>query len=90
MRLHLDSSISGPADTRASSVTAGGSSSTARSAGGGGSRDSISISGTATALNQIAADRATRIQQISDAVRSGVYQVSSATIASAMVTQASV
>ncbi|MDP9170629.1 MAG: flagellar biosynthesis anti-sigma factor FlgM [Acidobacteriota bacterium] len=89
MRLHLDSSINGTADPRTAAVGGTGPAGTARTADGGGSRDSVSISGIATVLNQIAADRTSRIQQVSDAVRSGGYQIASAAVASSILAQAS-
>ena len=47
-------------------------------------QDSVALSGPSAALSRLAADRAARVQQLSAAVRSGSYSVSSAAIGSAL------
>lgn len=88
MRLHLDSSATGPLGVQSSSVSGSSSTSSGRSQDTHGSKDSISISTTSAALSQIASDRASRIQQISNAITAGTYQVSSAAVGRALVAQA--
>jgi Anti-sigma-28 factor, FlgM len=53
--------------------------------GGPGAADSIQISGASSALNRLAADRTGQIQQLTSAVQSGSYQVSSALVGGAIV-----
>jgi len=89
MRLQLDSSISKPAETgSAGPAAAAGSRGGIGAPDNAGSRDSIALSGPSAALNQLAADRTTRIAQLSALVQSGSYQVSGAAIGGAIVAQA--
>lgn len=86
MRLQLESAISHSGDT--AQVAAQGS----RASGGAGQTrngpaDSIGISGPSAALSQFAADRAGRVQQLTQAVRSGSYQVPSTAISASIVDQ---
>jgi anti-sigma28 factor (negative regulator of flagellin synthesis) len=89
MRLHLDSSISGAGDTAqaspAGSANVRGGSRTADSSAG---KDSSSVSSASSALNELSAQRAARIEQLTASVRSGQYQVSSAALSGAIVAQA--
>jgi anti-sigma28 factor (negative regulator of flagellin synthesis) len=84
MRLHLDSSVSGASDA---APTAAGSSSTRNGARGldtSASRDSSSVSGASSALNQLSAQRSARIEELSAAVQSGRYRVSSSALSGAI------
>ena len=87
MRLQLDSTQAGGPGGVGQAAPAGGpgSSSNRLGPGSSGSGDSIQISGASSALNSLAADRAARIQQLTSAVQSGSYQVSSSFIGSAIV-----
>jgi anti-sigma28 factor (negative regulator of flagellin synthesis) len=89
MRLQLDSAIARPADTGQSNPIGGsGSSAGVRGPDNSGSSDSIAISGPSAALSQLSSQRAARIEQLSAAVGSGAYFVSSSAIGSAIVAQA--
>ena len=88
MRLQLDSTSGGVGTSGVGQATpAGGSSSNSNRVGRGlsGSGDSIQISGASSALNRLAADRAAQIQQLTSAVQSGSYQVSSSLVGNAIV-----
>jgi anti-sigma28 factor (negative regulator of flagellin synthesis) len=87
MRLQLDSTPAGGAGGVSQATPAGGlgSNSNRVGAGSSGSGDSIQISGASSALNRLAADRTAQIQQLTSAVQSGSYQVSSSLIGSAIV-----
>ncbi|HZL57376.1 MAG TPA: hypothetical protein VFC21_09855 [Bryobacteraceae bacterium] len=90
MRLHLDSGLTGSSDAARTSQL--GSPATSVSAGGAsrvsGSPDSVAISGPSSALNRLTADRDSRIEQLSAAVRSGSYRIPSAALSSAIVSSA--
>jgi len=49
------------------------------------SPDKISISGPSSALNRLAGERASRVQQLSLSIKNGTYNVSSQTIGAAIV-----
>ncbi len=87
MRLHLDSSISAGAANSAPAAQAGGTAprNSSRAGDAAGNRDSSSISGASSALNEFSAQRSARIAQLTAAVQSGQYQVSSAVLSSAIV-----
>ena len=87
MRLQLDSTSAGGPGGVGQATPAGGSSSSSNRIGPGssGSGDSIQISGASSALNRLAADRAAQIQQLTSAVQSGSYQVSSSLVGNAIV-----
>jgi len=89
MRLQLDPSTSGLADSgQVSSTAAVGSSAASRaSASRDQDVDSIGISGASAAVGRLAGQRAERIQQLAGAVRSGTYQVPSAAVSAAIVAQ---
>ena len=87
MRLQLDSTAAGGPGGVGQAIPAGGSGSNSIriAPGSSGSGDSIEISGASSALNRLAADRAEQIQQLTSAVQSGSYQVSSSLVGSAIV-----
>jgi hypothetical protein len=87
MRLQLDSTLAGSRGGVGQATPAGGSGSNANHIGPGspGSGDSIQISGASSALNRLATDRAAQIQQLTSAVQSGSYQVSSSLVGNAIV-----
>ena len=87
MRLQLDTTQAGGPGGVGQAVPAGGpgSSSSRIGPGSSGSGDSIQISGASSALNRLAADRAAQIQQLTSAVQSGSYQVSSSLVGNAIV-----
>jgi anti-sigma28 factor (negative regulator of flagellin synthesis) len=87
MRLQLDSTAAGGPGGVGKAAPAGGSGSNSNRIGpsSSGSGDSIEISGASSALNRLASDRAAQIQQLTSAVQSGSYQVSSALVGSAIV-----
>lgn len=92
MRLQLDSTPGGPGGAGGpggpgQATPAGGSGSNSNRVGSGssGAGDSILISGASSALNRLAADRTAQIQQLTSAVQSGSYQVSSSLIGNAIV-----
>jgi anti-sigma28 factor (negative regulator of flagellin synthesis) len=87
MRLQLDSTPTGGLGGVGQAIPTGGPGSNASRVGPGssGSGDSIQISGASSALNRLAADRAEQIQQLTSAVQSGSYQVSSSLVGNAIV-----
>jgi anti-sigma28 factor (negative regulator of flagellin synthesis) len=87
MRLQLDStSAGGPGGVgQATPISGSGSSANRVGPGSSGSGDSIQISGASSVLNRLAADRAAQIQQLTSAVQSGSYQVSSSLVGNAIV-----
>jgi len=87
MRLQLDSTAAGGPGGVGQATPAGGSGSNGNRIGSGssGSGDSIQISGASSALNRLAADRADQIQQLTSAVQSGSYQVSSSLVSTSIV-----
>jgi hypothetical protein len=89
MRLQLDSTTAGGPGGVGQAIPAGGAGSNANRIGPGssGSGDSIQISGASSALNRLAASRAAQIQQLTSAVQSGSYQVSSSLVGNAIVEQ---
>src|SRR6266581_1630964 len=89
MRLQLDSSASGLADSGRVAPSAATEASPASRAEGsrGSNTDSIGLSGTSAALNRFFGERSDRIQQLTDAVRSGTYSVPSAAVSGAIVAQ---
>jgi anti-sigma28 factor (negative regulator of flagellin synthesis) len=89
MRLHLDSSISSAADTALSTPAVGaGARGASRLADNSSARDTSSVSGASSALNQLSAQRDARIAQLTAAVQGGKYEVSSAALSGAIVGQA--
>lgn len=88
MRLHLDNNaaLGGAGQAGGPSGAQPLSSGNSRSEGlGSGVRDSVSLSGPSAALGRLASDRAARVQQLTAAVQSGSYNVSSSAISSAIV-----
>ncbi len=87
MRLQLDSTSAGGPGGVGQATPAGGSPSSSNriAPGSSGSGDSIQISGASSALNRLAADRAAQIQQLTSAVQSGSYQVSSSLVSNSIV-----
>jgi anti-sigma28 factor (negative regulator of flagellin synthesis) len=86
MRLQLDSSQLSTVDNRAAeAVTESGHAARGASSRGAGAGDSISLSGASNALNQFAAHRSARIQQLTAAVQNGSYHVPSSALSSAIV-----
>jgi anti-sigma28 factor (negative regulator of flagellin synthesis) len=97
MRLHHDSASTVQVDSAQTSAV--GSSGSVAGAGSGskagvqrgeaaGSQDSIAISGPSSALNRLTGDRATRIEQLTAAVRAGSYQIGSSALSSSIVNHA--
>ena len=90
MRLQLDSTSLG--STGASQISStenaghGLKNSTASSASASG--DSISISTTSNILGRASASRAARLEQLTQAVQSGTYRVSTAAVSRAIVSNA--
>jgi hypothetical protein len=87
MRLQLDSTSAGASGGVGPTAPAGGSGSNSNRIGPGtsGSGDSIEISGASSALNTLAANRAAQILQLTSAVQSGSYQVSSSLVGNVIV-----
>ena len=87
MRLQFDtSSLPGlNGTTGTSAVSRGTNSNAGRTASSG---DTASLSGTAALLGKLSAERAARIAQLTEAVRSGSYDVPSSAIARAIVNEA--
>lgn len=86
MRLQLDSTqLSTVGNQATEGVADSGQASRAAASRSAGAGDSISLSGASNALNQFAADRTARIQQLTAAVQNGTYQVSSSALSSAIV-----
>jgi anti-sigma28 factor (negative regulator of flagellin synthesis) len=89
MRLQLDSSVTRPGDAGQTASVGGGAPDSRRAGyGGSGGQDSIQISGASNALSSFSSDRAARIAQLTSAVQSGSYQVSSSSVSRAIVDQA--
>ena len=89
MRLHLDSSISGASDPSQVAQTGGASTrGGARAGDSSAGSDSSSVSSLSSSLNELSSQRGARIEQLTAAVRSGQYQVSSAVLSGAIVGQA--
>jgi anti-sigma28 factor (negative regulator of flagellin synthesis) len=87
MRLEIDSATSQTQDAGGvSSAGAYGASSRAALADAA-NRDSAQVSGTSQILNNLATDRAARIQQLTLAVRNGTYNVPGALIAKSMISE---
>jgi anti-sigma28 factor (negative regulator of flagellin synthesis) len=99
MRLQLDPALTGTGITGAGeagqtapagsanvgSANAAGANNTGRIGGTTAGGDSIQISGPSNALNSLSADRAARIQQLTQQVQSGSYQVSGSLVSRAIV-----
>jgi anti-sigma28 factor (negative regulator of flagellin synthesis) len=86
MRLQLDSTqLSTVKNGAAEAVTESGQAARGASSRSAGAGDSISLSGASNALNQFAADRSARIQQLTAAVQNGSYHVSSSALSGAIV-----
>jgi anti-sigma28 factor (negative regulator of flagellin synthesis) len=85
MRLQLDSTQLSSVDNRAAEAVSGNGQSSRAAYSRAGSGDTISLSGASNALNQFATHRAARIQQLTAAVQSGSYNVSSSALSSAIV-----
>lgn len=88
MRLQLDSALNRTEIGQTGGVGASNADSRRTGSGALGAQDSIQISGASSALNSLNADRAARIQQLTSAVQSGTYNLSSSLIAGAMVNHA--
>jgi anti-sigma28 factor (negative regulator of flagellin synthesis) len=95
MRLQLDSNTAGgigaggPGEVGQASQANGPDSGSQRVSGANsGTVDSIQISGASSALNRLASDRTAQIQQLTSAVQSGRYQVSSSLVSNAIVEHA--
>ena len=87
MRIQLDSnSLPGLNGTAGTAATGRNNSSAANQTGASG--DTASVSGTASLVSQLAADRATRIAHLTEIVRNGSYDVPSSAIARALVSEA--
>ncbi|HEX4274592.1 MAG TPA: flagellar biosynthesis anti-sigma factor FlgM [Bryobacteraceae bacterium] len=92
MRLQLDPAVTGAGIGRtgetgqSGAVGAGGDSS--RINGRAAGSDSVQISGPSSALNHLASERAARIEQLSALVQGGSYEVSSAKVGGAIVSDA--
>jgi hypothetical protein len=88
MRLQLDTSTSSLGDSsRVASPSAPSSSAASASLVREKGTDSIGISGPSAALGRLAADRASRIQQLTATVRAGTYSVPGSAIGSAIIAQ---
>lgn len=87
MRLQLDTTLTGTAEPSHASQTAGAgpSGSGIRHSQGGSAQDSVSISDVSSAVARQAADRASRVEQITAAVRNGSYQIPSAALSRSIV-----
>jgi hypothetical protein len=90
MRLQLDTALTGTGVTGAGETgqtvpPGSGSGSGSRIGGDSAGGDSIQISGPSSALNLLSTDRAARIQQLTDQVGSGSYNVSSPRVSQAIV-----
>jgi anti-sigma28 factor (negative regulator of flagellin synthesis) len=95
MRLQLDPASTGTGVTgqgeTGQTAPVGGTNANAGRIGGnatggdGGGGDSIQISGPSNALNSLSADRAARIQQLTEQVQGGSYQVSGSLVSRAIV-----
>jgi anti-sigma28 factor (negative regulator of flagellin synthesis) len=90
MRLQLDTvltgtGITGAGETGQTVPAAGTGSGSGRIGGDSAGGDSIQISGPSSALNLLSTDRAARIQQLTDQVGSGSYNVSSPRVSQAIV-----
>lgn len=88
MRLQLDSALNGAEIGQTGGAGAPDANSRRTGFENFGAQDSIQISGASSALNRLDTDRAARIQQLTSAVQSGTYSVSSSLIAGAMVNHA--
>jgi len=92
MRLQLDSALTGTGITRSGetsqTVAANGGAVDSRRSGDSAGTDSIQISGASSALNNLATDRAARVQQLTALVQGGSYQVPSSQVGQAMVEDA--
>jgi anti-sigma28 factor (negative regulator of flagellin synthesis) len=85
MRLQLDSSQLSTVENRAAEAVSDNGQSSRAAYSRAGAGDSISLSGASNALNQSTMDRAAKIQQLTAAVQSGSYNVSSSALSSAIV-----
>ena len=94
MRLQLDTSLAGTIESTGTAAVgtqvAGlrGSVSAGTSAEAAGSTDSALISGPSNLLGRLSTDRGARIEQLTASVQTGSYQVSSALIGRALITEA--
>ena len=89
MILQLDSSSIGPGNvTGASPAESSGHAARSGGAQTSETQDSSSLSGTSSLLQSLSTQRSARIQQLTDQVQSGSYQVSSSAVSRAMVGQA--
>ncbi len=90
MRLQLDPAVTGTGVNRSNETApappTGGYDSRRVGSDSAGS-DSIRISGPSSALASVAADRATRIQQLTAQVQAGTYDVPSSLISRALISQ---
>jgi anti-sigma28 factor (negative regulator of flagellin synthesis) len=90
MRLQLDSTALGSAESRPIQQSSGLGQTAGRTPDGARSGDSVGISGTSAALSRLSADRAARIQQLTAAVRNDTYKVPAAALGQAILAQAGV
>ncbi|HWE49113.1 MAG TPA: flagellar biosynthesis anti-sigma factor FlgM [Bryobacteraceae bacterium] len=89
MRLQLDSSSIGTGNvTGTASTEAAGNSRRAGGANVSDTQDTSSVSGISSLLSNLSAERAARVQQLAAQVQGGTYNVPSAAIGHAMVSQA--
>jgi len=93
MRLQLDPALTGTGTTGPGETAPAGGANAAGANNAGAGRiggttaggDSIRISGPSNALNSLSADRAARIQQLTEQVQKGSYQVSGSLVGRAIV-----
>jgi anti-sigma28 factor (negative regulator of flagellin synthesis) len=88
MRLHLDPSALRPTDTGQTSATSNSADRSRQFDAGSSLYDSVSVSSTSRLLARSATDRASRIQTLTAAVRSGRYDVPDSKIGGAIVSEA--
>lgn len=88
MRLQLDSLTSAPAGLTGTGATGLAGKGTQKIGGqGADGHDSSYVSGPSSILNRFAADRTARVQQLTEQVQSGSYQVSGSAVSQAIVDQ---
>ncbi len=90
MRLQLDSAALRSAENGSVQQTSGLAQNGERTKNGSRVDDSVGISGPSAALGRLAADRASRIQQLTVAVRSDTYQVPLTALSQSILAQANV
>ena len=88
MRLQLDSLSSAPAGLTGTGATGLAGKGTQKTGGqGADGQDSSYVSGPSSILNSFAADRTARLQQLTEQVQSGSYQVIGAAVSQSIVDQ---